>query len=211
MQDKLNINSFVKLFTTILLIIIIVLSKSTLLFAILTLLSIILIVISNINVKKYAWGLKKILLWLIFIILAYIIILKTTNIVLFIYKMLLIIIILEYYAMTTSFDEKDSGINCFVKPFKLIGIDVDKVSFNILIALYSIAYFIESKNGIKSILPKELISRLILAGNKANDLKTSLKLKFYKVKRVKWTFKDIKILIIFILFFIAVLCKEVIV
>ena len=212
---KYKMNPFIKLICLILLLLIIFFSKNLLLYIFLGILSIVLVLMSDISVKKYIDFTKKIILWLIFIMFMFIIIFGKVHIQT-IYKFFIVLIIIETYILTNTFEDFEYAINCILKPLKYFKIDICCVSKNITFLIMYVYYFINVKKTndsfkSKNILyyPKYLLSRVLIANDKVENLKLSLKLKFYKTRKYNLIYKDIIVISIMIFVFVAVLFKEV--
>ena len=62
---------------------------------------------------------------------------------------------------------------------------------------------------IYSFSPKYIIARIIYVNNKINIFQNSLLLKFYKVKKYRYSKKDFILLLFFMALFVIAICKEV--
>lgn len=215
MQKRIikSINPFVRTLSFIIFLFSIVVAKTIPSFIVITLLFIIMIILNNENVKEYVNYLKRSIFLLLLITIVYIIIVGYCNLLIFIYKLLLLMIIIYIMFRNYDFNELDYSINKLVKPLKIFKINVDKLSFSITLNLFFIKYYFENDKtnwNINRLNPKHIIEKIMYVDENVKKLQLSLKLKFYKINKYSITLKDILILSIFIVVFIATIYKEVI-
>ena len=215
MQKRIikSINPFVRTLSFIIFLFSIVVAKTIPSFIVITLLFIIMIILNNENVKEYVNYLKRSIFLLLLITIVYIIIVGYCNLLIFIYKLLLLMIIIYIMFRNYDFNELDYSINKLVKPLKIFKINVDKLSFSITLNLFFIKYYFEKDKtnwNINKLNPKHFIEKIMYVDENVKKLQLSLKLKFYKINKYSITLKDILILSIFIVVFIATIYKEVI-
>lgn len=179
---------------------------------------IILFILTNKSVKSYMKLLKNIKFLLLFIFITYIIIFRNVlNGLFFTYKIILIILYVKQFTLTVNFQNLNNGINSLLKPMKL-----DKFSYDILIFIYFVTFYIISKeqvftnySGAKKeyytfSLKYNVFPRIFLAVSKINMLESSLKLKFYKKDYENNSMLSNIVLSIFLLLFMVIVLREVI-
>lgn len=220
-----NIFSKINVSTRILILLLLSLSifiaNSIYLIIFMSILSIILLILTNKSVKLYIFFLENVKTWLLFIFIAYIIIFRNVlNSFIFIYKLMLIILIVKQFSLTVNFQSLTSGVKTLLKPLNKF--NLDKLSYDIVIFIYFINFYINSKKEIftnytlnKKIsyslsLKHNILPRLFLTISKINKLESSLRLKFCKIKFEKNNIKSNIILFAFLVLFIIVVFKEVI-
>ena len=207
-----NTNPFIKFLSFVIIIFTIIVSKTLPSIIVITLLSIILILINNKSVKEYVNFLKHIIVILILLTIIYIIVIEYGNVVLFTYKALLLFNVFKIYFDNNKFSDLDYSINMLFKPLEIFKINIDKISYTIVLNIYFIKCYISSKDEAKfrGFNLKRIIERIVYADEKVKRLDISLKLKFYRLFKYKVTIKDVIIILVFISVFIAAILKEVI-
>lgn len=200
---------------------IILLANSIYLIGFMSILFIVLLLLTNKNVKFYTNLIKKIITLLLFIFIAYII--YSRNILssfVFIYKIILVILYIKQFSLTVNFNKFTSGIKTLFNSLKINKLDM--ISYNIVIFIYFIKYYINSKDEIfvnynnnQKImyifsLKYNFLPRLFLSVSKVKKLESTLKLKYFSARLEQRNTLSTVILILFILLFIVVMFKEVI-
>ena len=200
---------------------IILLANSIYLISFMSILFILLLLLTNKNVKFYINLVKKIITLLLFIFIAYII--YSRDILfsfVFTYKALLIILYIKQFSLSVNFYKLTSGIKTLFNPLKIIKLDI--ISYDIVIFIYFIKYYINSKEEIFSnydndqkiiytfSLKHNFLPRLFLSVSKIKKLESSLKLKYFSAKLEKKDTLSNILLMIFIFLMIVVIFKEVI-
>ena len=223
MQDnilnKINISTRILILMFCCLILLIV--KSIYLVYFMIILVIVLMILSNKSVKEYINIIKNTQSWLIFILVVYIIF--SRNIIGTFYLLLrleLIVLYISVFILTINFQKLTIGIKTIFSSLKII--NMEKFSYNVVLFIYFINFYLTSKKEIfdkytneKKIiyifsLKYNVIPRLFLSIFKVNKLESSLKLKFLSTKKEEQNKISNIVLTIFILLFIIVFFKEVI-
>lgn len=214
--SKINISTLILII--ILLSVIILIANSIYLILILSILLIILSLLTNKSVKSYIHLVKNIKFLLLFIFVAYIIVFR--NILgglALIYKIILIALYVKQITLNINFQNLNNGIKTLLRPLKF-----DKFSYNILIFIYFVKFYVTSKKQIFAnydsakkfyynfSLRYNILPRLFLSISKVNRLESSLKLKFCKNDYEAPSLLSNIILAIFFLLFVVVVLKEVI-
>lgn len=211
-------NPLVKMISLLCMILMIVFSKSPLFIIVITLMTFIGVLINSKSLKYYVHNIVNICPMIVFIVLLVLFTVKDVNYIMFIYKTILLSMLIVSFMILSSFDGLNSSLYILLKPLSIIGLDVEKISFNISISIYYLLFFINSKdnvrminkkNNIHSINPKYFISRLLMTNERIANFKLSLKLKFYRVKRCTFSKADIVFIVVFVLFTIFAFIKEV--
>ena len=218
--NKVNVSD--RIIILLLLIISIFITNSLYLLAFFSVFSIILIIITNKSVKFYIDLIKNVKFWLLFIFIAYIIIFRNIlGVFVFLYKIILIILYVKQFSFTVNFNNLTSAVKTLCKPVKNI-YDIDKISYNITVYIYFINTYMNSKEEIfnKYDIDKKIIYNFSLKYNilpriffttiKTNEFESSLKLKFYKPKFEEKNKVSNIVLIMFLILFILIIFKEVI-
>ena len=223
MQNKFikSISPSIKLVCLMLLIFELAIARSIYLILFITTFIILLGLISNINVNTHIKFIKSIYLILLIFLLLHIIVFRDFNIVsilLVTYKTIFILIIIMIYENYVNFNDIYMGIYSLLKPFKKF--NIQKFSYDFTISLYFIKFLFESKeeiyklqllNGKKSFSLKYYFKpRLIYSINKLIDFELSKRSGQHVLLNKKNDFKSKLVLIIFLLFCILVVFKEVI-
>jgi len=207
MQNK-DINVSIRILILFLLSICILVAKSVYLIIFMSILFIILFILTGKSVNNYTHLLKNLKFWLLFLFVIYIIIFR--NILgsfIFLYKLILIICIVKQFTLTVKFSMLNNGIKTLLKPLSQSKVNLDKLSYDITISLYFIGYYITIDDCYKRY---NIIQNLFLAASKINKLENSLQLKYYRPKYEEVSLKSIIIFIMFIVLFVLIIIKEVI-
>ena len=126
----------------------------------------------------------------------------------------------KQFSLTVNFFKLTSGIKTLFNPLKVIKFDA--ISYNIVIFIYFIKYYINAKEEIfanynsnqKSVyvfsLKYNFLNRLFFSVSKVKKLESSLRLKYFSSKIEKKDTLSNSILICSIILFIVVIFKEVI-
>ena len=179
-------------------------------------------ILTNKSVKFYIHLIKNVKLWLLFIFITYIIIFRSIlGAFAFLYKVILVILIIKQFSLTVNFNSLASAIKTVFKPVKKI-FNIDKISYNIAIFIYFINTYMKSKEEIFArydlgnkimynfSLKYNIFPRVFLTMSKTNEFESSLKLKFYKIRfEPKNKISNI-VLFSFVILFMVVIFKEVI-
>ena len=218
--SKVNVST--RLIVLLLMLLIVFMAKSIYLLIFLTLLCIVFITLTKKSVKFYIETIKNVKFWLLFIFITYIII--DRNVLfsfVFMYKVMLGILIVKQFSMTVNFCTLTNGI---ITLLNVVGIKLksDKISYNIVSFIYFINTYIKNKKEIfnKYSSDKKLkyqfsfkhniFPRMFLTMSKMQSLESSLKLKFYKPKLEEKNLQSKIVLLAFLMLFILVVLKEVI-
>lgn len=218
--SKVNVST--RLIVLLLLILSIFIAKSIYLLIFLTLLCVIFILLTKKSVKFYMDSIKNVKFWLLFIFITYIIICRNILVLFdFMYKVVLTILIVKQFCLTVNFCTLTNGIMMILR---FIGIKSksDKISYEIVSFIYFINTYIKVKkeifgkyNSQKKLkyqfsLKYNIFPRVFLAMSKMQSFESSLKLKFYKPKLEEKNLQSRVTFLIFLVLFIAVVFKEVI-
>ena len=220
-----NVINRVNVSTRILILIIcsliILLANSIYLISFMSIFFIVLLLLTNENVKFYINLIKKIITLLLFIFIAYIIYSRDILYsLIFIYKIILIILYIKQFSLTVNFYKLISGIKTLFNSLKINKLDV--FSYDIMIFIYFIKYYISSKEEIlanydsnKKIsyifnLKCNFLPRLFISVSKVKRLESSLKLKYISARLEQKNTLSTIVLITFILLLIVTILKEVI-
>jgi len=224
MQNNIfsNINISTRIIVLLLLIFSIFIAKSIYLLIFLTLLCVILMMLTKKSVKFYIDSIKNVKFWLLFIFIAYIIICRNVLVSLgFIYKVILSVLIVKQFCISVNFCTLTNG---FMTLLNFIGVRLksDKISYNIVNFIYFINTYIKSKKEIFSKYDSEkklkyqfsfkhnIFPRMFLTMSKMERFESNLKLKFYKPKLEEKNLQSKIVLLTFLVLFITVVLKEVI-
>ena len=218
--SKVNVST--RIIVLLLLVLSIFIAKSVYLLIFLTLLCVLLILLTKKSVKFYIDTIKNVKLWLLFIFIAYIIICRNILVSFaFLYKVVLVIIIVKQFSMTVNFYTLTDGIMTLLN-FIGIKFKSDKISYSIVSFIYFINTYIKTKKEVFNKYNSEhklkyqfsfkynIFPRTFLTMSKMEKLESSLKLKFYKPKSEEKNLHSKIILFIFLILFITVILKEVI-
>ena len=137
------------------------------------------------------------------------------------YKVILTSIYIKQFLLIIKFQKLVDGINTLLKPLSN-KLNINKISYNIAIFIYFINIYISSKKEIfnnyissnKIIytfsLKRNIFPRIFLTIAKIKNIENSLKIKNYKIKYERLNKESIICIFSFIVLFIIVFFKEVI-
>ena len=218
--SKVNVSA--RIIVLLFLVLSIFIAKSIYLLIFLTLLCSIFMILTNKSVKFYIDSIKNVKFWLLFIFIAYIIICRNILVsFVFIYKVILIIVVVKQFCMTVNFYTLTNGIMTLLN-FVGVKFQSDKISYNIVNFIYFINTYIKSKKEIFNKYDSEkklkyqfsfrynIFPRVFLTIVKMERFESSLKLKFYEPKLEEKNLQSKIVLLIFLVLFIIVVLKEVI-
>lgn len=218
--NKINASSLI--ISLLFLIFIIFIASSVYLLSFITVLLLVLIILTNQSVKFYVELIKNIFLILLFTFIAYIIV--TRNIIgsfIFLYKVILTSIYIKQFLLIIKFQELVNGINTILKPLSN-KLNINKISYNMVLFIYFIDIYINSKKEIfnnyisknKFIytfsIKRNMFPRIFLTISKIKNIENSLKIKNYKTNYERINKESIICVFTFIVLFIIVFFKEVI-
>lgn len=218
--DKFNVS--IKIIVLIITLTSISISKSVYILLFFSFLLLFLTLLSSISVNKYVELIKNIILILLFILIIYIIIFR--NILyafLFIYKAVLVVLYVKHFNLSVNIQKKLNGVFTILKPLNKF-ININSLSFNIICFIEYIYIFLNSKEEIMSNYNKNkrllysfsmkynIIPRAFLSSLRVKKIESSLKLKHAKPKYEIINIQSKILLGFFILLFILVIIKEVI-
>lgn len=219
MLNKVNIVN--RIIILILLILGISIANSKYLLISFTIYFLFLALLTNKSVKFYIDLIKNVKLWLLFIFIIYIIMVRNVLLsAVIIYKIILILLYIKQFSLSVDTQTFLSGIYTLMERLKFK--NSLNISYNIVIFINFINYYINSKKQIFSNYNKKkkiintfslkynILPRMFLSTSKINKLESDLKLKYIKPRLIKNDTKSNIILFIFILLFIIVVIKEVI-
>lgn len=222
MQNNIvnQINSSTRILILLICCLITIIAKSIFLLIFISLFLIILMVLTEKSVKFYLNFVKEFNLLLLFIFIAYIILFGGIyNSFIAVYKAVLVIFFIRQFILTMNFQKFSNGMMTIINPIE--NSKLEKIVYDVLIFIYFILYFINSK---KQILRKysknnmsfslslkyNLLPRIFLSMTKTKQLESSLKIKHFKASIEKKNKLSTITLYIFITIFMLVILKEVI-
>lgn len=218
--NKINVST--RILILIILVLSLLIANSIYFILFFSTLVLVLLILTNKSVKFYLDSIKNFKLWLLFSFIAYIIIVgNVLYSVRFIYKVILIILLLTQFSLTITFQSLTNGIKTLLRLF-IKEAYLDKISYNVVSFIYFINFYINSKKDIlrhynedKLIrysfsFKRNVLPRLFLAASKTKKIESSLKIKFYEPKFENKSTKSNIVLFVFLLLFIIVIFKEVI-
>ena len=236
MQNNISKNSFykidslfhdlhpiTKILCTIIYFIIIIFSKSIYLNLILLVLLVINILLSNVPFKYYFKAIRRvfILAIVVFLINIFLKFSITSNIIIVI-KLFALILYNCTLVLTTKPNLMVKNMGNLIKPLKYIGIPIYKISFYIVFIMNSFLRMLDLNTNVNKLKKNRLIKSNMLVPlfviNKRNNksLKDTMKIKFYDVNntenvgmKIKYTFADFIILVLYILILFFVFEEEV--
>lgn len=216
-----NINPLARLIILLILIFSLLVAKSIYLILLITTILLLICAITNENVKTYVKFLKKVYFILLILLVAYIIIIREFDllkILLASYKIIVASLMIKVFEINTSFSEVHESIYGMLYIFRKL--NIEKFSLDTTLSLYFIKFWFDSKEEIINIQKENgrkvlnikyfLFPRLIWSINRFNKLQTNLKLSFYKIKYKSLNKLSKRVLLIFVIFFIICIFKEVI-
>lgn len=218
-----KISPSIRILILLILIMSLLLATSIYLILFITVIVLILFIITDKKVKVYVKFLKKTLLLLLFFFLIYIIIFRQSSIIsiiFIIYKLIIINILIKIFFLNIEFRSLHQAIYGCLLPFKKTKLDIEMFSLNMTMSIYFIKFLLESNDNIKVIqeingkrtinIKNYLLPRIVYSINQLEILQDNLRIKFYKLKYKKSNFVSKLLLIIFIIFFVVCIFKEVI-
>ena len=224
MSNKYNILSgispIVRFIAFILIIIGIIIAKSIYLILSISILVLILFMYSNKSINSYISFIKKLIIVFTLLTIISIVITKNynfLNIFIIDYKVLMIMVIIKILYDNFSFSDIHQTIYMMLFPIK----SNEKVSFYIAQSFLIIKFWIDSNSSLKKEknnrniywinFRKSIRYRILYTMCKFKTEELKYKLNFYKIKKEKINMKSKIIFIVFILFFIICVYKEVII
>lgn len=222
MQNNIvnQINSSTRILILLICCLITIIAKSIFLLIFISLFLIILMVLTEKSVKFYLNFVNEFNLLLLFIFIAYIILFGGIyNSFIAVYKAVLVIFFIRQFILTMNFQKFSNGMMTIINPIE--NSKLEKIVYDVLIFIYFILYFINSR---KQILRKysknnmsfslslkyNLLPRIFLSMTKTKQLESSLKIKHFKASIEKKNKLSTITLYIFITIFMLVILKEVI-
>lgn len=218
-----KISPIVRIFVLIILILMLLLAKSLYLILFITTLTLILFVKTDTKVNIYVKFLKRIIILLLIFFIEYIIIFRINSfisIILLLYKLLIITGLIKIYLLNVNFGDLHIGLYRLVYPFKILNVNIEKLSYDIVLLMYFYKFVCDSKAEVKRKqvlfgkksfnIKNSIMPRIINAIQGLENFENSLKIKFYKLENKKIDFKSKIILCLFIIIFIVSIFKEVI-
>ena len=197
-------------------------AKSIFLILFITTLTFILMIITGKKVNTYVNIIKKLILLLLFLLIIYIIMFEYNifNWLIFAYKLIIITALFAVFYFNTGFNQLHQAIYGCLRPLRKIKINVEDISFDVVITLFFLKHLIYNKQKILEIqkingksllnLKNYILPIFINSSNETNEFQYSLKTKFYKLSYEKNSRFSNFVLTIFIILFIFVVVKEVI-
>lgn len=217
-----KISPTVRIICLFILIVSLFIAKSIYLILFITTLTLILMIITRKKVNIYVNTTKKITILLLFWLIVYIIMFgyNIINCLLFAYKLIIVISLLEVFYFNIDFSQLHQSIYGCLKPLERMKLNVEGISFDILVSLFFLKNLINNKQKLSETqkiygkrqlnLKNYIVPIFINASNELNEFQYHLKTKFYKLSYKKSEFFSKIILITFVILFIFVLFKEVI-
>lgn len=217
--DKITNSS--KIIILFVITLIIIFAKSIFLFLFILTLTIIIAFLSLKSVKEFVNILKKVFLLLLFFILMYIMIYRNAlDTLIFGYKMLNVFIIIGIFISIMDLKSLHEGLYTLLKPLKKLNFDIYKISYSIASYVFFLVSFLKSRqyiikfqldNGIKKFnLKNYILPRLLLTTQNIKLLENQLKSTFYKVEYEKNNITSYLTVFSFLILFVLVVFKEVI-
>ena len=197
-------------------------AKSIFLILFMTTLTLILMVISGKKVNTYVNIIKKVVILLLFFLIIYIIMFEynTFNWLIFAYKLIIVTTLFSIFYFNTNFSQLHQSIYGCLKPLEKMKIDVEGISFDIVMALFFLKSLNDNKQKVNETqkmygkrqlnLKNYILPIFINSANELEELQCNLKIKFYKLSYRKSNVFSKLILIVFVILFILVVIKEVI-
>lgn len=198
------------------------LAKSIFLILFITTLTLILMVITGKKVNKYVNIIKKVAILLSFFLIVYIIMFEYNifNWLIFAYKLIVVTLLFTVFYLSINLNQLHQAIYGCLKPLEKIKVNVEGLSFDITVALFFIKSLISNSEKVletqgqcgkrKINLKNYILPIFINSVNELNELQCHLKAKFYKLSYRKNNKISKFILIGFIVIFVCVIFKEVI-
>lgn len=217
--SKVNVST--RILILLLISIIILIANSMYLLTFMSIYFVTLALLTNKSVKFYIETIKNVNNWLLFVFIAYIIIFRNIlNSTILTYKIILIVLYVKQFSLTVNFSKLVSGIRTIFK--FILKKENNKFIYSLVIFIYFVKYFIESKKIIKAkyslsnklrynfSLKYNILPRVFLSISKINKLESTLKLKFNNYNLEENKKSSNFVLYVFLLLFIVAFFKEVI-
>ena len=197
-------------------------AKSIFLILCITTLTLIFMIITEKKVNIYVNIIKKISILLLFLLIVYIIMFEYNifNWLFFIYKLIIITFLFTIFYINTGFNQLHQSIYGCLKPLEKMKMDIEGISFDIVLSLFFLKSLIVNKQRISETqniygkkqlnLKNYILPIFINSANELNEFQCQLKIKFYKLSYKKSNIFSKFILIVFLILFILVVFKEVI-
>lgn len=197
-------------------------AKSIFLILFITTITLILMVITRKKVNTYVNVLKNVSILLLFFLIVYIIMFgyNTFSWLIVAYKLIIITLLFSVFYFNTGFAQLHQSIYVCLKPLEKMKIDVEGISFDIVLALFFLKSLVYNKQKINEIqkkcdkrrlnLKNYILPIFINSTNELEEFQCNLKIKFYKLSYKKNNVFSKVILIMFVILFILVIIKEVI-
>lgn len=197
-------------------------AKSIFLILFITTLTLILMLIAGKKVNTYVNIIKKIAILLLFFLIVYIIMFEYNvfNWLIFAYKLIIVTLLFAIFHFNTGFNQLHQAIYGCLRPIEKMKINVEDISFDIVVALFFLKSLVDNKHKIFETqkmygkiqlnLKNYILPIFINSANEINELQCHLKTKFYKLSYVKSSVFSKFVLILFVLLCILVIFKEVI-
>ena len=213
-NNGINVSS--RIMCTLLLCLSIFFANSIYLIIFLSILCLIFIILTDKSVKEYIYLIKKFKFWLLFIFITYIMFFRNIlNSLILCYKFILILFTLKQFSLTVNFESLNDGINSLLK--RIIKNNSSKISYNVTLILYFIKFYINTPDKTNNLyyenkwsFKKYIIPKIYMVINKLTKLENALRLKCYKSKVESFSLKSIILEYLYLLLFIVVIFKEVI-
>ena len=225
MQNNIigKITPSIRLIILLILIVSLLLAKSIYLILFITVLTLILFIITSKKVNIYVKFLKKTILLLLFFFLIYIIIFRQhdiINMIIILYKLIIIDMLIKIFLINIDFGSMHKALYGCLLPLKKSKINIEMFSLDLTLSIYFMKFLLESNDKIKVIqvlngrnvknIKNYLIPRFIYSINELEKLKENLKIKFYNLNYKQSNLSSKLLLVIFVVFFIVCVFKEVI-
>lgn len=224
MQNNIikKISPGTRLICLLILTISLILANSIFLILFITTLTIILIMITGKSVNLYVNIIKKSYILLLFFLIIYILIFKCNivNCIFFSYKLIILLLLFSIFNFNMCFGQLHQAIYYSLSFLEIIKINVEKISFDIVIALYFFKKIISNSYNLfnfkkiygrkKQRIKNSFLSILLKTDNELNEFQNCLKVKNYKLKKESKNLFSKIILISIIILFVFVVFKEVI-
>ena len=197
-------------------------AKSIFLILCITTLTLIFMIITEKKVNIYVNIIKKISILLLFLLIVYIIMFEYNifNWLFFIYKLIIVTFLFTIFYINTGFNQLHQSIYGCLKPLEKMKMDIEGISFDIVLSLFFLKSLIVNKQRISETqniygkkqlnLKNYILPIFINSANELNEFQCQLKIKFYKLSYKKSNIFSKFILIVFLILFILVVFKEVI-
>lgn len=218
-----EISPSVRIISSILLTLSLLLANSIYLIIFITILTVILILLKEDKVNTYVNLLKKCIILLLIILVAYIIVFGEYNIfnaVIFLFKIIIILILIKIFILELEFRDLHHGIYGILIPIKIFGINIEKISFKLVVSIYFIKFLFNFNENIemsqvlsskrKFNLKNNFFPMIINCVNQLETLQDNLKIQLYRLNYKKSNVCSRIIFLLVVFFFIVCIFKEVI-